>query len=70
MIRIFQFLSKDIYKKNFYLPIIFLISIQTNLRDFIKTTETERQDMYDNPANFVALALDTCDKQKSFIVKT
>ena len=25
---------------------------------------------YDNPANFVALALDTCDKQKSFIVKT
>lgn len=38
--------------------------------NFIKTTETERQDMYDNPANFVALALDTCDKQKSFIVKT
>ncbi len=30
--------------------------------NFIKTTEAERQDMYDNPANFVALALDTCDK--------
>ena len=26
--------------------------------------------MYDNPANFVSLALDTCDKQKSNIVKT
>ena len=38
--------------------------------NFIKTTETERQDMYDNPANFVAIALDTCDKKKSFIVKT
>lgn len=36
----------------------------------IKTTETERQNMYDNPQEFVALALDTCDRQKSYIVKT
>jgi len=38
--------------------------------NFIKTTETERQDMFDNPQEFVNLALDTCDKQKSNTVKT
>lgn len=38
--------------------------------NFIKTTETERQQMYDNPMEFVNLALDTCDKQKSYVVKT
>jgi hypothetical protein len=36
----------------------------------IKTTETERQQMYDNPQEFVSLALDTCDRQKSYIIKT
>ena len=38
--------------------------------NLIKTSESERQDMYDRPAEFVALALDTCDKQQSGIVKT
>jgi hypothetical protein len=38
--------------------------------NLIKTTESEREDMYDRPAEFVALALDTCDKQQSGIVKT
>lgn len=36
----------------------------------IKTTEIERQQMYDNPQEFVSLALDTCDRQKSYIIKT
>lgn len=26
--------------------------------------------MYDNPQEFVSLALDTCDRQKSYIIKT
>lgn len=30
--------------------------------NLIKTTETERQQMYDDPQEFVNLALDTCDK--------
>lgn len=38
--------------------------------NLMKTTESERQDMQDRPAEFVALALDTCDKQQSGIVKT
>jgi hypothetical protein len=38
--------------------------------NLIKTTETERQQMYDDPQEFVALALDTCDKQQSNVVKT
>ena len=38
--------------------------------NLIKTTESERQDMYDKPSDFVALALDCCDKQQSNIVKT
>ena len=38
--------------------------------NFIKTTETERQDMFEKPVEFVSLALDTCDKQTSGIVKT
>jgi chaperonin cofactor prefoldin len=48
---------------------------QTNLIldvcfNFIKTTENERQQMIDDPKDFVNLALDTCDKQQSMIVKT
>lgn len=38
--------------------------------NLIKTTETERQQMYDDPQEFVNLALDTCDKQQSVVVKT
>ena len=38
--------------------------------NLIKTTENERQLMLDNPREFVSLALDTCDKQKSRVVKT
>lgn len=38
--------------------------------NLIKTTETERQQMYDDPQEFVNLALDTCDKQQSNVVKT
>ena len=38
--------------------------------NFIKTTENERQKMLDDPKDFVQLALDTCDKQNSNIVKT
>jgi hypothetical protein len=38
--------------------------------NLIKTTETERQSMYDDPQEFVNLALDTCDKQQSYTVKT
>jgi len=30
--------------------------------NLIKTTEAERQEMFDNPQDFVNLALDTCDK--------
>jgi hypothetical protein len=30
--------------------------------NFIKTTESERQDMFEKPQDFVNLALDTCDK--------
>ena len=38
--------------------------------NFIKTTENEKQKMLDDPKDFVQLALDTCDKQNSFTVKT
>ena len=49
-----------------YLPSLILdVCLQ-----MIKTTETERQQMYDNPQEFVSLALDTCDRQKSYIIKT
>jgi hypothetical protein len=44
-----------------------IVDVGLNL---IKTTESERQDMYDKPSDFVALALDCCDKQQSGIVKT
>ena len=30
--------------------------------NLVKTTESERQEMYKNPQEFVNLALDTCDK--------
>ena len=36
----------------------------------LRTTESERQQMYDNPNEFVQLALDTCEGQKSGTVKT
>lgn len=55
--------------KNYFFNFLPNLILDVGL-NFIKTTETERQDMYDNPANFVSLALDTCDKQKSNIVKT
>jgi hypothetical protein len=38
--------------------------------NLIKTTENERLMMSEQPSEFVNLALDTCDKQKSRIVKT
>jgi hypothetical protein len=55
---------KDIFFR--YLPNL-ILDVGLTL---IKTTESERQDMYDKPQDFVNLALDTCDKQQSGIVKT
>ena len=48
---------KDVFFK--FLPNL-ILDVAMN---FIKTTETERQQMYDEPVEFVNLALDTCDKQ-------
>jgi hypothetical protein len=36
----------------------------------MRTQEEERQSMFDNPESFVALALDTCEKQDNAICKT
>lgn len=36
----------------------------------IRTTTEERQQMYDDPQEFVNLALDTCEAQKSKTIKT
>lgn len=36
----------------------------------MRTTKPEYEQMIKDPEQFVALALDTCDKQKSKIVKT
>jgi hypothetical protein len=36
----------------------------------LRTTKSEQQQMIDDPQEFVNLALDCCDKQKSYIVKT
>ena len=36
----------------------------------IRTSPEERQQMYDDPQEFVNLALDTCEDQKSKTVKT
>jgi len=47
---------KDVFFR--FLPNL-ILDVGLNL---IKTTETERQDMYDKPSEFVNLALDTCDK--------
>jgi len=47
---------KDIFFR--YMPNL-IVDVGLNL---IKTTETERQDMYDRPTEFVNIALDTCDK--------
>jgi chaperonin cofactor prefoldin len=58
----------DIFKEIFFrfLPNL-VLDVGLNL---IKTTETERQQMYDDPQEFINLALDTCDKQQSNVVKT
>lgn len=37
---------------------------------FLKTTASEREKMISDSDDFVHLALDTCDKQKSGIIKT
>jgi len=37
---------------------------------FLRTTRTEREKMVTDSDDFVHLALDTCDKQKSGIIKT
>jgi hypothetical protein len=51
----------DSFKEIFfrYLPNL-VLDVGLNL---IKTTESERQQMIDEPVEFVSLALDTCDKQ-------
>lgn len=36
----------------------------------MRTTQPEYEQMIKDPEQFVALALDTCDKQKSRVVKT
>ena len=55
---------KDIYFRA--LPSL-ILDVGMNL---IKCTETERMTMLNDPPDFVALALDTCDKQESMTVKT
>ena len=49
------------YQANLILDVCFVL---------IRTSEEERQTMYDDPAEFVNLALDTCEEQKSKTVKT
>lgn len=36
----------------------------------MRTSKNEYEQMFKDPDNFINLALDTCDKQKSKVVKT
>ena len=58
----------DSFKEVFFrfLPNL-VLDVGLNL---IKTTELERLQMVEDPAEFVGLALDTCDKQQSYVIKT
>jgi hypothetical protein len=38
--------------------------------NFLKTSKDEHEQMMEDPEQFVNLALDTCDKQNSKVVKT
>ena len=72
MVEIMETLSIFIHEKEFYNCIsgdMKRIGVNIGLT-LLRTSKNEFEDMTKDPDNFVHLGLDTCDKQKSMIVKT
>ena len=72
IIEILEAITTMVGEKEFYDTFstchrILLVMVALNL---MKTTKAEYEQMLKDPDQFVNLALDTCDKQKSKVVKT
>jgi hypothetical protein len=73
MVEMMEFIAKCTcepkHYQDFFIPVKRQIIVNVGLT-FLKTTAGERVKMVEDSDDFVHLALDTCDKQKSGIVKS